>query len=129
MRTFDYGLHFKIFPLKAEFITSDVVPDLFRPYQRFYEIEPAFTFNGRFMIPRNTAIDKYKICEHEIVLRVCKFKTKTISGSQLLQNTTCIIKQTVVLLWKNYRKYGSVMYSFNCTLNSSRPSFWYHLIQ
>ena len=42
-----------------------------------------------------------------------QIKTKTTSGSQLLQNTW-IIKQTVVLLWKNWRKYGSVSYSFRC---------------
>ena len=35
-------------------------------------------------------------------------------GSQLLQNTK-IIKQTVVLLWKIWRKYGSVSYLFSCT--------------
>ena len=42
-------------------------------------------------------------------------KTKTISGSQLLQNTW-IIKRTVVLLWKNWRKYGAVLYLFSCKL-------------
>ena len=41
-----------------------------------------------------------KVCNHEIVLQECKSKTKTISGSQVLQNKR-IIKQTVVLLWKN----------------------------
>jgi hypothetical protein len=39
---------------------------------------------------------------------------KTISGFQLLQNTW-IIKKTVVLLWKNQRKFGFVSYSFSCT--------------
>ena len=42
-----------------------------------------------------------------------------ISGSQmdsqLLQNTK-IIKQTDVLLWKIWRKYGSVSYLFSCML-------------
>jgi len=42
-----------------------------------------------------------KIFEHEIVLQKCE--TKTISGSQLLQNRG-IIKQTVLLLWKKLKK-------------------------
>ena len=50
-----------------------------------------------------------KTCKHEIVLQECK--TKTIFCSQLLQNTW-IIKQTVVLLWKFWRKYQSVSYLF-----------------
>ena len=36
-------------------------------------------------------------------------------GSQLLQNTQ-IIKQTGVVLWKIWRKYVSVSYSFGCML-------------
>ena len=43
-----------------------------------------------------------------------QIKTKTISCSQLLQNRW-IIKQTVVLLWKSWRKYGSVSYLFSWT--------------
>ena len=35
-------------------------------------------------------------------------------GSQLLQNAQ-IIKQTDVLLWKIWQKYGSVSYLFSCT--------------
>ena len=45
------------------------------------------------------------------VLAVLQIKTKTISRSQTLQNGW-IIKQTVVLLWKFWRKYGSVSYLF-----------------
>ena len=37
----------------------------------------------------------------------------TTSGSQLWQNSW-IIKQTVVLLWKFWRNYGSVSYLFSC---------------
>ena len=61
-----------------------------------------------------------KICEPEIgfvyFLRVnfCFDFFRTISSSQLLQNMW-IIKQTGILLWKNWRKYGSVSYSFSCT--------------
>ena len=75
------------------------------------------------------------ICEPEIVLKTfaadfqanptdisCKI-FRTISGSlscsvfssQILQNTG-IIKQTDVLLWKIWRRYGSVSYLFSCTL-------------
>ena len=57
-----------------------------------------------------------KICEHEIVfVLICSTGRtgRTISGSQLLQNTW-IIKQTVIFLWKYWRKYGSVWYSFSC---------------
>ena len=44
-------------------------------------------------------------------------------GSQLLKNTS-IIKQTVVLLWKNWRKYGSVLYLFSCkTWSNSKQSY------
>ena len=49
-----------------------------------------------------------------------QIKRKTISCSQLLQNTW-IIKQTVVLLWKNWRKYWSVSYLFSCTWDH----FWF----
>ena len=65
-----------------------------------------------------------KICEPEIIfvyfLRVdfCFDFFRTISGSQLLQNTW-IIKQTSVLLWKNWRKYGCVSYSFSSMLLKS----------
>ena len=45
-----------------------------------------------------------------------QIKTKTISGSQLLKNTQ-IIKQTDLLFWKNWRKYGAVSYLFNCIWN------------
>ena len=38
---------------------------------------------------------------------------RTISGSLLLQNTR-IFRQTCVLLWKYWRKYGSVLYLFSC---------------
>ena len=50
-----------------------------------------------------------------IIKLCCKSanQKKTISGSQLLQNTR-IIKQTVVLLWINWRKYGAVSYLFSC---------------
>ena len=41
---------------------------------------------------------------------------RTISGSQLLQNTW-IIKQTVVLVGKFWRKYQSVSYLFSSTQN------------
>ena len=54
-----------------------------------------------------------KSCEPEIVLAVLQIKTKTISRSQTLQNAW-IIKQTVVLLWKFWRKYWSVSYLFGC---------------
>ena len=40
---------------------------------------------------------------------------RAISGSQLLQSTW-IIKQTIILLWKICRKYGFVSYSFSCIL-------------
>ena len=53
-----------------------------------------------------------KTCEHEIVLQECK--SKQSSGSQLLQNRW-IIKQIVILLWKNWIKYGTVSYLFSCT--------------
>ena len=46
-----------------------------------------------------------KICKHEIVfVLICSTgrTRRTISGSQLLQNTW-IIKQTVVLLWKYWK--------------------------
>ena len=55
-----------------------------------------------------------KIWEREIVfVLICRI-ARTISGSQLLQNTW-IIKQTVVLLWKLWKKYQSISYSFSCT--------------
>ena len=45
------------------------------------------------------------------------YNAGVISGSQmslqLLQNTE-IIKQTEILLWKIWRKYGSVLYLFSC---------------
>ena len=59
-----------------------------------------------------------EICKREIVFGLLSWAIfcfdffRTISGSQLLQNMW-IIKQTVVLLWKNLRKYGSVSYSFS----------------
>ena len=47
---------------------------------------------------------------------------RTISGSQmgsqLLQNTE-IFKQTDVLLWKMWGKYGSVSYLFSCTQSNN----------
>ena len=54
-----------------------------------------------------------KSCELEPVLAVLQIKTKTISRSQSWQNAW-IIKQTVVLLWTFWRKYGSVSYLFSC---------------
>ena len=54
-----------------------------------------------------------KSCKPEIVLAVLQIKTKTILHSQILQNGG-IIKQTVVLLWKFWRKYRSVSYLFSC---------------
>ena len=52
---------------------------------------------------------------------------RAIPGSQLLQSRW-IIKQTVVLLWKICRKYGSassVSYSFSCTyLNRIQVNFY-----
>ena len=54
-----------------------------------------------------------KSCEREIVfVLICK-TGRTIPGSQLLQKTR-IIKQTDILLWKIWRKYESVLYSFSC---------------
>ena len=44
-------------------------------------------------------------------------------GSQLLQNTE-IIKQTDVLLWKIWRKYGSVFYLFSCNNNNFECWTW-----
>ena len=70
-----------------------------------------------------------KICEHEreivfalilitVLILITIFIFRTISGSgsgsQLLQNKQ-IIKQTVVLLSKNCKEYGSVSYLFSCT--------------
>ena len=50
--------------------------------------------------------------QHEIVLQGYKSKQKTISGSQLLQNTW-IIEQTVVLLWKKGENMDIVSFSFS----------------
>ena len=67
-----------------------------------------------------------KICKPEIVfvyflsVNFCFDFFRTISGSQLLQNTW-IIKQTGVLLWKNWRKYGCVSYWFSCIMYNSQP--------
>ena len=36
-------------------------------------------------------------------------------GLQLLQNIE-IVKQTDELLWKNWRKYGTVLYLFSCDM-------------
>jgi hypothetical protein len=48
-----------------------------------------------------------------------RYNTDVISSSQmglqLLKNTE-IIKQTDILLWKIWRKYGSVSYFFSCTI-------------
>ena len=57
-----------------------------------------------------------KICELDFfVLILSTGRTgRTLSGSQLIQNTW-IIKQTLVFLWKYWRKYGPVRYSFSCT--------------
>ena len=65
-----------------------------------------------------------KSCEHEIVFVLIYRTNRSMSSSQLLQKVW-IIKQTVVFLWENWQKYGSVSYSFSCTLffdmrNSSR---------
>ena len=57
----------------------------------------------------------FRSCELEIVLTVLQIKTKTISRSQTLQNAW-IMKQTVLLLRKFWRKYGSVPYLFSCTM-------------
>ena len=62
-----------------------------------------------------------KICEHEIVFVLICSTARTISGSQLLQNRW-IIKQTVVLLWKYWRKYESVSYSFGCQKGEVCPA-------
>ena len=68
-----------------------------------------------------------KICElnteHEIVFVLISVDSQgditlvVIAGSQLglqLLQTTEIIKQTDVLLWKICRKSGSVLYLFSC---------------
>ena len=55
-----------------------------------------------------------KVCKREIIFVLICRTTRTVSGSLLLQNTW-IVKQTVVLLWKFWRKYGSDSYSFSCT--------------
>ena len=75
-----------------------------------YETDPHFLKNFQ----NNTtvcltihAFCKVYECETVFVL-ICR-TGRTISGSQLLQNTE-IIKQTVVLLWKFWRKYESVSY-------------------
>ena len=53
--------------------------------------------------------------KREIVFVLICRTARTISGSQLLQNKR-IIKQTVLLLWKFWRKYGSISYPFSCIM-------------
>ena len=53
-----------------------------------------------------------------------QIKTKTIS--RLLQKTW-IIKQTVVLLWKSWRKYESVSYLFSCNRLVKKAWWWCHI--
>ena len=76
-----------------------------------YKTDPYFLQNFQSDMTVCLIIHMFcKSCEPEIVLQI---KTKTIARSQTLQNVW-IIKQTVVLLWKFLRKYGSVSYLFIC---------------
>ena len=64
----------------------------------------------------------WKSCKLEIVLAVLQIKTKTISCSQALQNAW-VIKKTVVLLWKIWRKYGHVSYLFSSKKHDRKISW------
>ena len=63
-----------------------------------------------------------KVYEREIAFVLICRTGRTISGSQLLQNTW-IIKQTVVLFWKNWKKCGSFSYSFSCPTYTVKTTF------
>ena len=79
-----------------------------------YETDPCFLQNFQSNTTICLIIHVFcKSCEPDIVLAVLQIKTKTISRSQTLQKVW-IIKQTVVLLWRFLRKYGSVSYLFSC---------------
>jgi hypothetical protein len=79
-----------------------------------YETDPYFLQNFQSNTTVCFIIHVFcKSCEPEIVLAVLQIQTKTISCLQTLQKTW-IIKQIVVLLWKFWRKYGSVSYLFSC---------------
>ena len=57
-------------------------------------------------------------CKHEIVF-VTKIKTKQFQVRTCIRNLTKNLNNLTncILLWKNWRKYGSVSYSFSCIIS------------